>query len=216
MFSADREDSVNSHSWNIQTNRVQCKWLNHFKAVLLKRFYYTLRNRKALLSQIILPAIFVSISMTIALTAPKNSDPEPLVMSTAQYYDLTQPRGNFIPFSIHTPNETSEYSDSLHLTEFSRKLAETLFLPSGIGASCVLKSNITGACCDGNNLTRGCYDDGCYGIFTANSVQRHGWTSSRGRYIITSMYMQKRNAQTFANRYFSYVKPYIWGDYFSP
>jgi ATP-binding cassette subfamily A (ABC1) protein 2 len=113
----------------------QFKWFNHFKTVLLKCFFYTLRNRKALLSQIILPAIFVSISMTIVLTALKNSDPEPLVMSTAQYYDLTKPRGNFIPFSIHELNKTSKHLNSLYVTKFSEKLADTFFMPSGIGAS---------------------------------------------------------------------------------
>ncbi|XP_053380428.1 ATP-binding cassette sub-family A member 2-like isoform X1 [Mercenaria mercenaria] len=173
----DRADNFSSSSWYIQSNRTQCKWLNDFKAVMLKRLYYTLRNRKALLSQIILPAVFVSISMTIALTAPKNSDPEPLVMSTAQYFDLTKPRGNFIPFSIYTPNETSKHSDIFDITKFSRKLAETFFLPSGIGASCVIKSNDTSGFSE-NKWTKGCYDNGCENIYTANSVQTHGWKSS--------------------------------------
>jgi hypothetical protein len=120
--------------------------------------------------------------MTIAFTAPKNSDPEPLVMSTAQYHDLTKPRGIFIQFSIHTFNKTSKHLNSLYVTKFSEKLDDTFFMPSGIGASCVLKSNSSGALCDGNNLTNGCYDDGCDDIFTSNSVQKYGWTSLSGKY----------------------------------
>jgi hypothetical protein len=65
--------------------------------------------------------------MKIALTAQKNSDAEPLVMSTAQYYDLTKPRGNFIPFSIHTFNKTSKHLNSLYLTnEFSEKNSQNI------------------------------------------------------------------------------------------
>jgi hypothetical protein len=56
-------------------------------------------------------------------------------------------------------------------------------MPSGIGASCVLKSNLSGALCDGNNLTNSCYDDGCDDIFTSNSVQRNGWTKLSGKYF---------------------------------
>lgn len=145
---------------------------------MLKRLFYMLRNRKALLSQIILPAVFVSISMTIALSAPKNSDPNPLVMSTAQYYDLTFPEGNFIPFSIYSPNMSFTSPNNSHSLNFSRKLAETFFLPSGIGASCVLKANGTSAFRSGetneinaDRLSREDYSSGCEDIFTADGIR---------------------------------------------
>jgi ATP-binding cassette subfamily A (ABC1) protein 2 len=41
-----------------------------FLAVIIKRFYYLKRNLKGLFSQILLPALFVCIAMTVALTAP--------------------------------------------------------------------------------------------------------------------------------------------------
>lgn len=117
--------------------------------------------------------------MTIALTAPKISDPEPLAMSTAQYYDLTKPRGNFIPFYIHTTNDTFKHSSIEDSNNFSRKLVETFFQPSGIGASCVLKSNLTD-----DILTSGCYNEGYEHIFTADSVQTKGWKTSPGWYYL--------------------------------
>ena len=71
--------------------------LNHFKAVIIKRFHYITRNWRSLFSQIILPAIFVAIAMTVALAAPSVNDLPPLELSTLQYYNVTQPRGHFVP-----------------------------------------------------------------------------------------------------------------------
>ena len=45
-----------------------------FWAVILKRFYYIRRNWRSLFSQILLPALFVCIAMTVALTAPRVSN----------------------------------------------------------------------------------------------------------------------------------------------
>ena len=68
-------------------------YLQQFMAILVKRFHYTRRNWKGLFSQILLPALFVCIAMTVALTAPQNKDLPPMVLSPAQYYNSTQPRG---------------------------------------------------------------------------------------------------------------------------
>lgn len=118
----------------IRKQKRNLKFLSDFKAIMIKRLLYTLRNRKAILSQIILPAVFVSISMTIALTAPKDLDPEPLVMSTAQYSTVMQPRGNFVPFALHTQN--TSFDNSSRIANFSKRLAETFLLSAGIGADC--------------------------------------------------------------------------------
>ena len=69
-------------------------YLQQFMAILVKRFHYTRRNWKGLFSQILLPALFVCIAMTVALTAPQIKDLPPMVLSPAQYYNSTQPRGN--------------------------------------------------------------------------------------------------------------------------
>lgn len=96
-------------------------------------------------------------------------------MSTAQYYDLTKPRGNLIPFYMHSSNDTFKHLSIRDSNKLSRRLVETFFQPSGIGASCVLKSNST----DGI-LTSDHYNEGCDHIFTANSVQTKGWKASSG------------------------------------
>ncbi|XP_064616373.1 ATP-binding cassette sub-family A member 2-like [Liolophura sinensis] len=111
--------------------------LNQFRAVIVKRFYYIKRNWKALFSQILLPALFVCVAMTVALAAPGRGELPPLELSPSQYFNLTQPRGNFIPFSNHKPYTTSKkFSTSAGPEE----LIDTLHLASGIGATCVLKS----------------------------------------------------------------------------
>ena len=41
--------------------------LQQFIAILIKRFHYTTRNWKGLFSQIILPALFICVAMTVCL-----------------------------------------------------------------------------------------------------------------------------------------------------
>lgn len=91
--------------------------------------------------------------MTIALTAPTISDPDPLVLSTTQYYTRTQPRGNFVPFYMETSASERKkgqynYSDSVNDKnkeegdEISYSdIVDTFFLPPGLGATCLLIEN---------------------------------------------------------------------------
>lgn len=58
-----------------------------FLAVILKRFLYVKRNWRALISQIFLPALFVCVAMSVALTVVLVDDLPPLVLSPAQYYN---------------------------------------------------------------------------------------------------------------------------------
>jgi len=102
--------------------------LNHFRAVIVKRFHFIARNWKGLFSQILLPALFVSIAMTVALSAPKNEDLPPLELSPTQYFNLTQPKGNYIPFS----NEHSSPRALKYLNDSGPDdLIGTFHLPSG-------------------------------------------------------------------------------------
>jgi len=58
---------------------VDCWWslmLQQLCAVVVKRGYYVRRNWRALFSQILLPALFVCVAMTVALTAPQVSGAE--------------------------------------------------------------------------------------------------------------------------------------------
>ena len=116
--------------------RLACH-LNHFRALTIKRFTYIRRNRKGIISEIILPAIFVSIAMTVALSAPSFDDLPPITIDPSQFYNVTKPRGNFIPYTNRNPkikyNSTSKDANP-------SQILKTFHMASGIGAACVLKS----------------------------------------------------------------------------
>lgn len=84
--------------------------LSHFKAVIIKRFHYITRNWRSLFSQIILPAIFVAIAMTVALAAPSVDDLPPIELSTLQYYNVTHLGGNFVPITNERMSSRSKVS----------------------------------------------------------------------------------------------------------
>ncbi|KAK3602190.1 hypothetical protein CHS0354_004706 [Potamilus streckersoni] len=111
--------------------------LNHLRAILVKRFRYATRNIKGIFSQIILPTIFVSIAMTVALSAPKEEDPPRFELSTSQYAKALKPKGNYVPYSNeHSSNRSLEYL----LDAGPEDIINTFSYPSGIGATCLLKS----------------------------------------------------------------------------
>ncbi|TKS64951.1 ATP-binding cassette sub-family A member 2 [Collichthys lucidus] len=73
--------------------------LSQFHGLIVKRFHCAKRNTKGLFSQILLPAFFVCVAMTVALSVPEIGDLPPLILSPSQYHNYTQPRGNFIPYA---------------------------------------------------------------------------------------------------------------------
>ncbi|CAM1324270.1 ABCA2 (predicted) [Pycnogonum litorale] len=122
--------------------RVEGKWLyfDQFVAIMMKRYHCTKRNKKGLFSQILLPAFFVVIAMSVALTAPKTEDLPPIILSPSEYYNYTQPEGNVIPYSNHFQDFENNTKERWSKDGDSRKLVKSLHLPSGVGATCVLKS----------------------------------------------------------------------------
>ncbi|XP_045145112.1 ATP-binding cassette sub-family A member 2 isoform X2 [Echinops telfairi] len=126
--------------------------LRQFHGLLVKRFHCARRNSKALCSQILLPALFVCVAMTVALSVPEIGDLPPLVLSPSQYHNYTQPRGNFIPYA----NE-QRWEDRLRLSPDAgpQQLVSTFRLPSGVGATCVLKSPANGSLGPTMNLSSG-------------------------------------------------------------
>ncbi|CAN7944115.1 unnamed protein product, partial [Ixodes pacificus] len=131
-------------SWEGSGQRVEGKLLllQQLSAILLKRYYCTRRNWKGLFSQILLPAFFVGVAMSVALTAPHVEDPPPLVLSPSRYYNYTQPRGNVVPYAFRDHPRPRQCPCLLFFRWDSdadaRQLAMTLRLPSGVGATCVL------------------------------------------------------------------------------
>ena len=61
-------------------------WLQ-FQALYLKRFHHLRKDRKAFLSQILLPALFVLLAMIFTLIVPDDSNQKPLVLNPYIYGD---------------------------------------------------------------------------------------------------------------------------------
>ncbi|XP_047236677.1 ATP-binding cassette sub-family A member 2 isoform X2 [Girardinichthys multiradiatus] len=114
-------------------------WLkmSQFHGLIIKRFHCAKRNTKGLFSQILLPAFFVCVAMTVALSVPEIGDLPPLILSPSQYHNYTQPRGNFIPYANE---DRPQYRSKLSPDATPQKIINTLRLPSGVGATCVLKT----------------------------------------------------------------------------
>uniref|UniRef100_A0A3P9P3H1 ATP-binding cassette sub-family A member 2 n=1 Tax=Poecilia reticulata TaxID=8081 RepID=A0A3P9P3H1_POERE len=111
--------------------------LSQFHGLIIKRFHCAKRNTKGLFSQILLPAFFVCVAMTVALSVPEIGDLPPLILSPSQYHNYTQPRGNFIPYANE---DRPQYRSTLSPDARPHKIINTLRLPSGVGATCVLKT----------------------------------------------------------------------------
>ncbi|XP_039660213.1 ATP-binding cassette sub-family A member 2 isoform X1 [Perca fluviatilis] len=111
--------------------------LGQFHGLIIKRFHCAKRNTKGLFSQILLPAFFVCVAMTVALSVPEIGDLPPLILSPSQYHNYTQPRGNFIPYANE---DRPQYRSKLSPDANPQKIINTLRLPSGVGATCVLKT----------------------------------------------------------------------------
>uniref|UniRef100_A0A3B4FC81 ATP-binding cassette sub-family A member 2 n=1 Tax=Pundamilia nyererei TaxID=303518 RepID=A0A3B4FC81_9CICH len=109
--------------------------LSQFHGLIIKRFHCAKRNTKGLFSQILLPAFFVCVAMTVALSVPEIGDLPPLILSPSQYHNYTQPRGNFIPYANEDRPQNKLSPDAS-----PQKIINTFRLPSGIGATCILKT----------------------------------------------------------------------------
>ncbi len=68
-------------------------------ATVVKRCLYNRRNWKSLLTQIVLPAGFICIAMTVALSAPGFFDLPELELTPGQFWPLTEKEGGlYVPF----------------------------------------------------------------------------------------------------------------------
>ncbi|XP_055947316.1 ATP-binding cassette sub-family A member 2-like isoform X3 [Argiope bruennichi] len=157
-----KEDNVASSNLGLEgcgSYKVEGKMLlfQQFTTILLKRFYCTKRNWKGIFSQILLPAFFVSIAMSVALTAPKVEDLPPLVLSPSQYYNYTQPEGNVIPYSRNRL-DIDHVEDRWSKDANSEQVFATLYMPSGVGATCVFKSPFNNSFDEKMNFSARNYD----------------------------------------------------------
>ncbi|KFU85349.1 ATP-binding cassette sub-family A member 2, partial [Chaetura pelagica] len=131
---AEDQDLAGQGSFKLEGSWLK---LRQFHGLIVKRFHCAKRNTKALFSQILLPAFFVCVAMTVALSVPEIGDLPPLILSPSQYHNYTQPKGNFIPYANE---ERREYRIRLSPDASPQQLVNTFHLPSGVGATCVLKT----------------------------------------------------------------------------
>ncbi len=111
--------------------------LQQFWGIIVKRFYYVRRNWRGLFSQILLPALFVCIAMSVALTAPQVVDLPKIIISPAQYHNYSKPDGNHMTYADHTEGLSwPEWCRDASMKEILR----TLRFPAGLAASCVLRN----------------------------------------------------------------------------
>lgn len=121
-------------------------YFTQFKTILLKRYLYNRRNWKSVLTQIILPACFICIAMTVALSAPGFEDLPALELSTAQFYPLTKPEGTYLPYSYNIqPNRTTTITNTTDVrSATTRDIVDTLTYLIGLGGTCTLNcDNLT-------------------------------------------------------------------------
>ncbi|XP_022085288.1 ATP-binding cassette sub-family A member 2-like isoform X2 [Acanthaster planci] len=116
--------------------------LSQFQALMIKRFHYTRHNCKSLFTQLILPAFFVCIAMSVALSAPKVGNFPPLVLTPSQYHPLTYPDNTYSVYANEALNNRRTYHiyRSVDGDADPTQLTSTFRYPAGIGASCVLKT----------------------------------------------------------------------------
>lgn len=110
---------------------------------------------RGLATQILLPAFFITVAMTVALTAPGFADPPPITLSTAMFSHLNQ---LYTPVSDLNDFKLKNSSGIYRLNANPNDLSETIHYPAGIGSTCLLNNpyinqthlyfnNLTGSLC---------------------------------------------------------------------
>ena len=106
-------------------------------AIIIKRFLFNYRNMRGLATQILLPAFFITVAMTVALTAPGFADPPPITLSTAMFSHLNS---LYTPVSGLNSHKMQNRSQPYLLNANPFDLSETIHYPSGLGSTCLLNN----------------------------------------------------------------------------
>ena len=61
------------------------RWVQHYRALLVKRVVYTRRNIVLMLTQLIVPLFFLIVGAIIRITFKKINDPLPLVLDLSHF-----------------------------------------------------------------------------------------------------------------------------------
>jgi ATP-binding cassette subfamily A (ABC1) protein 2 len=110
---------------------------------------------RGLATQILLPAFFITVAMTVALTAPGFADPPPITLSTSMFSNLNY---LYTPVSGLNDYKLKNLSQIYSINANPYDLTSTIPYPSGIGSTCLLNNpymnetrlsyeNLTGLTC---------------------------------------------------------------------
>ncbi|KAL9951119.1 hypothetical protein ACROYT_G043723 [Oculina patagonica] len=99
-----------------------------FWALLVKRFHHLRRNRKAFLSQILLPAIFVCLAMIVSQIRPFSEMPA-LELNTNMFLDV-DPHEHYVPFA----------DDGVRRSVMTQDMTDSLVQYPGVGTHCLENS----------------------------------------------------------------------------
>lgn len=105
-------------------------------AIIIKRFIFNYRNMRGLATQILLPAFFITVAMTVALTAPGFADPPPMTLSTSMFSRMNS---LYTPVSGLNTFKMKNVSQVSTLNANSFDFTRVLQYPSGLGSTCLLK-----------------------------------------------------------------------------
>lgn len=93
-----------------------------FIALHAKRFHHTKRNKKALFSELVLPAVFVCMSLLVSSIFPKLRERPPIILEPWKY-----PPPNYMFYSNDAPQST-----------WTQEYVHNMKGPDGIGAKCII------------------------------------------------------------------------------
>lgn len=86
---------------------------------IIKRLSFNYRNMRGLIRQILSPAFFITVAMTVALTAPGFADPPTIILSTAMFSYLNPLYISVSELNTHKlKNRQAQIDDTLNTSQF--------------------------------------------------------------------------------------------------
>ncbi|XP_073988160.1 phospholipid-transporting ATPase ABCA1-like isoform X3 [Rhodnius prolixus] len=142
LISPQKEKFVNMNGANVKYSQIPIveekvdqkrsshKFWRQFFALHTKRFYHTVRNKKGLFSELVLPALFICMSLIVTTILPKLEERPPLELDIWQY---SAPRYMFFD------NNASKQSASAHSSDddWAYRYVSNALGHYGIGAKCL-------------------------------------------------------------------------------
>ncbi|CAF1373636.1 unnamed protein product, partial [Rotaria sordida] len=106
-------------------------------SIIIKRFIFNYRNMLGLVTQILLPSFFITVAMTVALTAPGFADPPAILLSTSMFSHLNYlytPISGLNNYKLRNISQISIFNANPY------DLSKTIHYPLGIGSTCLLNN----------------------------------------------------------------------------